>query len=159
MSPTAAYPRLAERFERIAHLDNALGILHWDQDTMMPEGAAPARSDALATLKVIRHELLVDPALADLLPGAEEETRGDAWRAANVREMRRQYVHATAVPADLVAAASKALSASELVWRLVGSVVCGAFASAARRSTNPQADVMAAAHTKIPPLHECSPDA
>jgi carboxypeptidase Taq len=117
MTSTAAYERLAARFERIAHLDNALGILHWDQDTMMPEGAAPARSDALATLKVVRHEWLVDPSLGDLLPAAEEQTRGDAWRAANVREMRRQYVHATAVPADLVAASSKAISESELVWR------------------------------------------
>jgi carboxypeptidase Taq len=126
----SAYEHLLTRFERIANLDNALGILHWDADTMMPEGAAPARSDTLATLKVLRHELLADPALADLLAAAEQEAAdqakaaGDAaaaeaaaWQAANVREMRRQYVHATAVPKDLVEASSRAVSECEMAWR------------------------------------------
>ncbi len=117
MSQTPSYARLEQRFARIANLDNALGILQWDQDTMMPEGASSARGDSLAMLKVMRHELLIDPALADLLPAAEQEVAADAWRAANVREMHRQYVHATAVPADLVEAVSKAVSESEMAWR------------------------------------------
>jgi carboxypeptidase Taq len=117
MTQTPSYTLLEQRFARIANLDNALGILQWDQDTMMPDGAASTRSDSLAMLKVMRHELLTDHALADLLPAADEEVRGDAWRAANVREMRRQYVHATAVPADLVEAVSRAVSESEMTWR------------------------------------------
>lgn len=117
MSQPTSYERLEQRFERIADLDHALGILQWDQDTTMPEGASCARGDSLATLKVMRHELLTDRALADLLPAADQEVRSDLWRAANVREMRRLYVHATAVPVDLVAASSKAVSECEMVWR------------------------------------------
>lgn len=117
MSHTPSYERLEQRFARITNFDNALGILQWDQDTMMPEGASSSRSEALATLKVVRHELLTDPALADQLAAAENEVRADVWRAANVREMRRQYVHATAVPADLVEATSRAVSECEMVWR------------------------------------------
>jgi len=117
MSQPPSYERLEQRFARIAHLDNALGILQWDQDTMMPDGAASARSESLATLKVMRHELLTDEALQDLLPAAELEAQPDVWRSANVREMRRQYMHATAVPADLVEATSKAVSESEMAWR------------------------------------------
>jgi carboxypeptidase Taq len=59
-----------------------------------------------------------DSALADLLARAEEAGEAlDDWQAANLREMRRNWHHATAVPADLVAAAAKANAASEMRWR------------------------------------------
>ncbi len=37
-----AYSELEARKKRISALTNAMGILHWDQQTMMPDGAAPA---------------------------------------------------------------------------------------------------------------------
>src|SRR6185295_10339782 len=115
----SAYNDLSARFSKLSRLDDALGILQWDVDTMMPSGAAESRSETLATLKVMRHELLTDPRVGDLLAGAEADAgvRSDAWRAANVKQMRRAYVHATAVPAALVEALSRAVSKSEMTWR------------------------------------------
>ncbi|MGH6980624.1 MAG: carboxypeptidase M32, partial [Stellaceae bacterium] len=92
-------------------------ILHWDSSTNMPDGAAGSRAEQLATLKVIVHESLTDAALPDLLAGAEGQNDLDEWQRANIAEMRRGVVHATAVPADLVAAFSKACSECEMVWR------------------------------------------
>jgi carboxypeptidase Taq len=54
--------------------------------------------------------------MAEWLDRAEAEAT-DPWQRANVREMRRDWVHAAAVPADLVAALAKAESACEMVWR------------------------------------------
>ncbi|MCB9948952.1 MAG: carboxypeptidase M32 [Rhodospirillaceae bacterium] len=115
--PSAAYRELERRFARMSGIDNALGILHWDQETQMPEGATETRGDALATLQVLHHELLTDPRVGELLDGAEAAGGLDAWQQANLREMRRGYLHATAVPADLVEASAKATTACEVAWR------------------------------------------
>jgi len=117
MSSNTAYEDLAARFHRVGVIDDALGILQWDQSTIMPEGSAPARAEQVATLSVLSHELLTDPEIGDLLDASDSTGAGDDWRAANLREMRRTYLHATAVPADLVDARSRANAACELTWR------------------------------------------
>jgi carboxypeptidase Taq len=112
------YRSLEERFARISSIEDAIGILQWDSETMMPEGAADSRSDQLATLKGIAHELLTAPDTGELLAQANQDSNQlDDWQRANLREMRRIYLHASAVPADLVEASSRAVSKSELVWR------------------------------------------
>ena len=58
------------------------------------------------------------PIRADLLAQADQGSDHlDDWQRANLREMRRIYLHAAAVPADLVEASSRAVSRAELVWR------------------------------------------
>lgn len=117
MSP---YQSLEQRFKRIRDLENALGILEWDHETMMPERAGPVRADALAALQVMKHEQLTDPQMSDWLDAAEAPESLAAlgpWQSANLREMRRRWVHDTAVPADLVAAETRAASTCELAWR------------------------------------------
>ena len=112
------YHALERRFARLSRLDGALGILGWDKEAVMPLGAAAERGEQIATLSVIRHELLTDPATADLLDGAEAEVGAlDPWQNANLREMRRQHAHGVAVPGDLVEAASRAATACEVAWR------------------------------------------
>jgi len=113
----APYLALEARFHRLGALREAGRVLQWDRATMMPEGGAVARAEQLATLKVMGHELLTDAALPDLLAAAESDNTLDDWQRANLREMRRQWRHATALPSDLVAALSKASSACEMAWR------------------------------------------
>jgi carboxypeptidase Taq len=83
----------------------------------MPAGGAAARAEQLATLKVLTHEALTDPRLAEALDAAEAKAELGAWQRANLREMRRRWLHATAVPGDLVEALSRACSACESEWR------------------------------------------
>ncbi|WP_262298011.1 carboxypeptidase M32 [Microvirga sesbaniae] len=112
------YKTLEDRFARISSIEDAVGILQWDAETLMPEGAADSRSNQLATLKGIAHELLTAPDTGDLLDQAGQDSdQLDDWQRANLREMRRVYLHAAAVPADLVEASSRAVSRAELVWR------------------------------------------
>ena len=112
-----AYQTLERRFARLSAIGDAIGILGWDTQTMMPDGAAEGRAEQTATLSVLAHELITAPEVGDLLDRAEAEGGLDGWQAANLREMRRAHVHATAVPADLVEATSKAVSACEMMWR------------------------------------------
>ncbi|WP_201838527.1 carboxypeptidase M32 [Microvirga zambiensis] len=113
-----AYKTLEARFARISSIEDAIGILQWDAETMMPDGAADGRFDQLATLKGLAHGLLTARDTGDLLDRADQDSSllGD-WQRANLREMRRIYLHAAAVPADLVEASSRAVSRAELVWR------------------------------------------
>ncbi|MEQ8166988.1 MAG: carboxypeptidase M32, partial [Alphaproteobacteria bacterium] len=90
-----AYRELEERFARIATLTEMGEILHWDMSTKMPPGGAAGRADHLALQEVLSHQMITDPALADLLPAAAEEPLDD-WQRANLAEMRRRWLHATA---------------------------------------------------------------
>ncbi|MBN9456483.1 MAG: carboxypeptidase M32 [Bosea sp.] len=112
-----AYSELSGHFGRIAALSNAVGILQWDSDVMMPKGAAETRADSMALLHVLRHGLVTDPRIGDWLAGAEGDASLGTWEQANLREIRRVWTVETALPADLVEASSKAISACEMRWR------------------------------------------
>jgi len=111
-----AYSALEAQYGRIGKLGQAIGFLQWDQAAMMPKGGASARAEEMATLHLMSHELRVDPRIGEWL-NTVESSELDSWQQANVTEMRRAYRHATAVPADLVEAASLAGSRCEMVWR------------------------------------------
>lgn len=113
---TKAYQALEAKFRKINVLSDVGGMLHWDMAVMMPDGAAESRSEQLATLEVLGNELINDPALPDLLAEAEGESL-DAWQRANLAEMKREWVHGTAVPADLVEKFSRASTSCEVAWR------------------------------------------
>lgn len=113
-----AYEALAAKFHRLGALRAASGMLQWDSAAMMPAGSAESRAEQIAQLGIVCHEILIDPAIADLLERADAKVdRLDPWKRANLREMRRSWRHATAVPADLVEALSRAVSDCEHYWR------------------------------------------
>ncbi|MGE4217908.1 MAG: carboxypeptidase M32 [Alphaproteobacteria bacterium] len=114
-----AYAALERRFARAEAIDGALSILHWDQSVIMPPAGVAARADQIAALTELRHAILTDPAMPDLLAGAEAAAgRLDPWQAANLREMKRSAAAASAVPDDLVGAHARACTASESQWRV-----------------------------------------
>jgi carboxypeptidase Taq len=113
----SAYQDLAQRFRRIGLFSDLHGIVGWDTNVMMQDGSAETRAEQTAELELLEHELTVDPAIGALLDAADQQNDLDDWQRANLAEMRRDFVHATAVPADLVAALSKATSACEMAWR------------------------------------------
>jgi carboxypeptidase Taq len=109
---------LEARFARMSHLGGALSILQWDHQVMMPPGASPGRAEQMATLRQLAHELLTAAETGDLLEQAEQDAAGlQPWQAANLREMRRSYRRATAMPTDLVAALVRATTSAEMIWR------------------------------------------
>jgi carboxypeptidase Taq len=114
-----ALAKLKHRFERIAIINEASSMLGWDSSVMMPLGGAAARSDQLAVLAGLSHQLLTDPATEEWLAAASAPAQepADEWEAANLRLIRRAHVRATALPGELVEAQSRANSRCEKVWR------------------------------------------
>jgi carboxypeptidase Taq len=113
----SAYRKLEDRFRRIGALRDAEAMLHWDLATMMPKGGARARGDQLAVLKGLRHGLVTAPEIGEWLAEAQADASLDSWRRANVREMHRQWAHATALSEPQVEALSRATTACEAAWR------------------------------------------
>ncbi|WP_420548907.1 carboxypeptidase M32 [Curvivirga sp.] len=119
MNISSPYQTLENLFRETALIGEAMSVLHWDMAVMMPRGGFEARGEQLAALKVIEHTKAVDPKIGDLLNQAEETAASELneWQQANLKEMRRGYVHATALKADLVEAHSIACSNCESIWR------------------------------------------
>ena len=114
----SAYQNLESRFRRLGVLDGVGQVLHWDRAVMMPPGGATARSDQLAELSLLEHDLMTAPEIAGLLGEAAEMADNlSSWQRANLDEMNRLWRHATALPGDLVTALSHANSTCEMIWR------------------------------------------
>ncbi len=116
MSATPAYELLAAGNLRLHHLGHLGDIAHWDQETHMPPRGAAARGAALAELAALLHRLHTEPALREHIERAEQEPLDDLQRA-NLREIRREWQIANALPESLVQARSLAASRCEHAWR------------------------------------------
>jgi carboxypeptidase Taq len=115
-----SYRALAQRHRKLFHLQHVEAIAAWDEAAMMPTGGGEARAEALATLRVLVHELGTDPTLAELYQAADRQAAAgelSGWEAANLREMKRSYLRETALPGELVEACSLAESRCEQAWR------------------------------------------
>jgi carboxypeptidase Taq len=115
-----SYRALEVRHRRLSHLGHVEAIVGWDEAAMMPPGGGESRAEALATLRVLVHEMATDPALGDLFDAAQREASAgtlSAWQVANLREMKRTWLREVCIPAQLVEAASRAESRCEQAWR------------------------------------------
>lgn len=111
------YEKLEERFHRILVLGDAREALQWDYATMMPTGGSNGRGEQLAALSGVCHSLLSDSETGDLLEAASQDCNLNDWQFANLKAMKRKWIHATALSEDLVVAFSKACIRCESVWR------------------------------------------
>ncbi|MBM3567002.1 MAG: carboxypeptidase M32, partial [Alphaproteobacteria bacterium] len=94
-----------------------MGVLNWDRAAMMPAGGGRARAEQLAHLSAVRHAILAAPDMAGLLDEAAGDKSLNAWQAANLAEMRRAWIHASALDEKLVMALARATGACEGTWR------------------------------------------
>ena len=107
---------LEARMRELADLWRTSALLSWDQQTMMPPRGAEGRARATATLRVISHQKLVDPALGELLDEAAADSL-DPPRAAMVRVLRRERDQSVRLPDDFVRRLALASSRGQAVWQ------------------------------------------
>lgn len=112
----SAYQELRKLFTRLSRFDHLSAISGWDMQTMMPPGGNQARSEALAELSVLKHQILTAQNTGALLDRAQQESLEEFDRA-NLLEMRRQYDNAVLLPESLVEAKSLAGARCEHAWR------------------------------------------
>ena len=116
MSQTAdVYDDFLDHVRQYHYVGDAAGLLHWDQQVMMPAEGIGARSKQTSAISTMRHDMLVDDDLADWLDTLEA-TDLDEGQKATVREVRREHDRARKVPRDLVERISRTASETLPVW-------------------------------------------
>ncbi len=116
MNTTPAYQELTSTWQRMHHFGHLQAIAGWDQAANMPPKGNEARAAALAEMAALLHRMRTDPALPSQLQRAEQENLSDFERA-NLREIRRQWLQANALPESLVQRQQLATSRCEHAWR------------------------------------------
>jgi carboxypeptidase Taq len=119
MKKKTKFVELKSRLAEINDLENAFAVLSWDQQTYMPPGGAPARSEQLATLRKTAHEWFTSDETGTLLEAAAQETAGLAYEsdeASLVRVAQRDYQKARKVPSKLVAELARVTAMATDVW-------------------------------------------
>lgn len=114
------YAELCALLREAGTLTSIKSLLGWDQETYMPDGATPGRSEQNALLAAITHERRTSTRVGDLLGACEQDkalTRKGSPEAANLREIRRDYDLATRLPGDLVAAIARTTSQAQHAWK------------------------------------------
>ncbi|AAV95324.1 carboxypeptidase M32 [Ruegeria pomeroyi] len=109
----SAFEQLMAHARETAALDQIAGRLGWDQETMMPRGAAPQRAEESAAIAGVLHARRTDPQVGDWLAAAEAP---DEAGAAQLREIRRSFERTARVPADLARALARTTARAQGVW-------------------------------------------
>lgn len=112
-----AYQQLEALFTRLYHLAHVDAICSWDEAVKMPRGGGSARAKAVADLRVISHELLLNDSLMPLVEQAEKDVYQDPWQMANLAWMKRRLLTARSVPSRLTARLSERAMVCEQAWR------------------------------------------
>lgn len=115
----SAYAELLTRSKKRSVFGSLGSLLGWDQRTYMPKAGSAHRSDQLALVAGMSHEMATDSRIGELLSIAEaselvNDPLSDA--AVNIREWRRGYDQATKLPQALVEALSRTSSKAYDVW-------------------------------------------
>ncbi|GFE50258.1 carboxypeptidase Taq [Roseobacter cerasinus] len=96
-------------------LAQVAGRLDWDQETMMPRGAAPQRGEEAAAMASVLHARRIDPKVGAWL-AALDGVELDETAAAQLRHIRRSYDRTSKVPAKLAARIARVTSEGQGIW-------------------------------------------
>ena len=112
------YLLLTQRLQENSRLGGVMGILHWDQEVIMPSGAAESRAQQLGALAGVLHEKTTHPEMGKLLDRLRKTDKNEftAFEWCNIREARRDFDMSTRIPKTLVTELAELSSRSHQVW-------------------------------------------
>lgn len=110
-----AYEDLMAFTRETQALAQIAGRLEWDQETMMPRGAAPQRGEESAAIAGVLHARRTDPRVAEWLNDLANAPL-DETAQAQIRHIQRGYDRASKVPAVLAAKIARVTSEAQGVW-------------------------------------------
>ena len=108
-----AYAELMAHQRETEALGQIAGRLGWDQETVMPRGAADQRSEEMSAIEGVLHARRTDARIAGWLDAAEPDS---PVGAAQLRLIRRSFDRTSKVPADLAQALAKLTSRAQGIW-------------------------------------------
>ncbi len=108
-----AYADLMAHVRQTEALSKVAERLGWDQETMMPRGAAEQRGEEMAAMEGVLHARRTDPRIEGWLAAAEAP---DEVAAAQLYHVRRSFARATKVPGDLAQELARVTSVAQGIW-------------------------------------------
>ncbi|MGR1582281.1 carboxypeptidase M32 [Thalassobius sp. S69A] len=110
-----AYDDLMGFTRQTEALGQVAGRLGWDQETMMPRGAADQRAEEMAAMESVLHARRTDPRVGEWLSQIDAADLDEVGQA-QLRHIRRSYDRAMKVPADLAATLARVTSRAQGQW-------------------------------------------
>ena len=111
-----SYAELTAHLRRVNTLESVVELLGWDEQVMLPAGAAEKRAEQSAALAEISHAAASRPEVAHWLTDLEANgTLSEAQRAV-VTQARKDYDRATKLPAEFVREKAAQMSAGYHAW-------------------------------------------
>jgi len=112
---SGAYDELMAYTRDTQALSQIAGRLGWDQETMMPKGAAPQRAAEQGAMQKVLHARRMSAKVGDWLAAIEDATL-DAVGQAQLRLIRRDFERTRKVPADLAVKIAELTSEAQGIW-------------------------------------------
>lgn len=114
---TSLYERYTAHLQKIADINGALALLHWDSETYASAKGAEFRSRQLATISALSHEYSISAEFGQLLEELHAVRHElDARQARNLERSREDYEKATKLPVSFVAEYAKAHANAFQAW-------------------------------------------
>ena len=111
------YQDYVATMQKRADVDYSIGVLSWDKETYLPEKGARFRSQQVATLSGISHEIFTDKkfgkTLAELNDKASKLKKG---QAKNVKLSLKEYERSTKLSKEFVVKKSQIISEAYHAW-------------------------------------------
>src|SRR4030066_496268 len=114
------YKKLLEKTKDLVILQSAESIIHWDMETKMPPKAVEQRSQQLALLSRIEHQMSTDPEIGKLLKQAT--TNPDYHSLSQIEKrniylIKKNYEEQTALPEKLVSEITRQQAVTINTWK------------------------------------------
>ena len=113
MSNNTSFRDLVAFQRQTEALAGVAGRLGWDQETMMPRGAAEQRGEEMAAMEGILHARRTDPRVGEWLEAADPASD---YERRYLQLVRRSFDRATKVPGDLAQEIARVTSVAQGVW-------------------------------------------
>ncbi|HEY4254769.1 MAG TPA: carboxypeptidase M32 [Chlamydiales bacterium] len=125
MAKDKKFEALLEHSKSLRHFESILTLLHWDQETYMPQGGISARSEQIAELSQLVHEKKISRAHTEALEefvhlstGTLKKKPLSLEQKICVREWHRDYCRNTKLPTTFVKAFSQLTSEASQIWAM-----------------------------------------
>ena len=110
------YAKYVSTLQKIADVNYATAVLGWDKEVHLPEGSAARRSQQMATLSGIVHEMATSKDLGDLLNTLNDQNGLNERERCNVSESLKDYQKTQKFTTDFVINKSQKVSATYHGW-------------------------------------------
>lgn len=111
------YNHYKELLQKIADVNNAAGVLNWDQETYMPVNGAEMRAQQLSTLSGISHELATSEGLGTLLNKLSFDSSLNEKQKRNIKRSLKNYNENKKYTTAFVKELSRTISETFQAWQ------------------------------------------